>query len=66
MFLIAAIRSANNGIYLVNGNNKVNPCKVIIDQPGIKMEYSGYMSTVERLNSSRSIGVDLIVEVIII
>ncbi|XP_008209068.1 A disintegrin and metalloproteinase with thrombospondin motifs 9 [Nasonia vitripennis] len=58
-----ALRLKEAGKYILNGNFMVMHRKVII-QPGVTMEYSGPEPVVERLNSSRPIQVDLILEVL--
>lgn len=60
---LAALRLKDAGKYLLNGNFMVMHRKVIV-QSGVTMEYSGPEPVVERLNSSRPILVDLILEVI--
>ncbi|XP_034940467.1 A disintegrin and metalloproteinase with thrombospondin motifs 9 isoform X2 [Chelonus insularis] len=58
-----ALRLGERGEYILNGNYMVMHRKVIV-LPGIAIEYSGPGSVVERLNSSRPIGVDLILELL--
>ncbi|KAK0098756.1 hypothetical protein PV326_004035 [Microctonus aethiopoides] len=58
-----ALRLGEHGDYILNGNYMVMHRKVIV-LPGIAIEYSGPGSIVERLNSSRPINVDLILEVL--
>ncbi|XP_011497655.1 PREDICTED: A disintegrin and metalloproteinase with thrombospondin motifs 9-like [Ceratosolen solmsi marchali] len=58
-----ALRIKEGGKYILNGNFMVMHRKVII-QPGATIEYSGPEQVVERLNSSRPIHVDLILEVL--
>ncbi|XP_015439525.1 PREDICTED: A disintegrin and metalloproteinase with thrombospondin motifs 9 [Dufourea novaeangliae] len=61
-----ALKLAENGKYILNGHSKLMLGKVIaIVESGITIEYSGPDSVVERLNSSRSIGTDLILEVLV-
>ncbi|KAL7288709.1 hypothetical protein TKK_0017434 [Trichogramma kaykai] len=52
-----------DGRYILNGNFMVMHRKVIV-QPGITIEYSGPEQVVERLNSSRPVQLDLILEVL--
>ncbi|XP_043251540.1 A disintegrin and metalloproteinase with thrombospondin motifs gon-1-like [Colletes gigas] len=60
-----ALRLGEDGKYILNGNYMVMHRKVIaLVQSGITIEYSGPESVVERLNSSRPIGTDLILEVL--
>ncbi|XP_053973328.1 A disintegrin and metalloproteinase with thrombospondin motifs 9-like isoform X2 [Hylaeus volcanicus] len=60
-----ALRLGEGGKYILNGNFMVMHQKVIaIVQSGVTIEYSGPESVVERLNSSRPIGTDLILEVL--
>ena len=61
--IFSALRLEENGKYILNGNLSVAPRKVII-YPGATIEYSGHEHVIERLNSSRPIAVDLILEVI--
>lgn len=58
-----ALRLGEYGQYILNGNYMVMYKKVIV-LPGIVIEYSGSKGAVEILNSSRPIGVDLILEVL--
>ncbi|XP_011881326.1 PREDICTED: A disintegrin and metalloproteinase with thrombospondin motifs 9 isoform X3 [Vollenhovia emeryi] len=58
-----ALRLGEDGDYVLNGNFMVMHRKVIV-HPGVTIEYSGPESVVERLNSSRPIGIDLILEVL--
>ncbi|XP_070528768.1 A disintegrin and metalloproteinase with thrombospondin motifs 9 isoform X5 [Cardiocondyla obscurior] len=58
-----ALRIGEHGEYILNGNFMVMHRKVIV-HPGITIEYSGPESVVERLNSSRPIAIDLILEVL--
>ncbi|CAD6233944.1 GSCOCG00007421001-RA-CDS [Cotesia congregata] len=58
-----ALRLGEDGEYILNGNYMVMHKKVIV-LPGSAIEYSGPGTVVERLNSSRPVGVDLILEVI--
>ncbi|XP_011349537.1 A disintegrin and metalloproteinase with thrombospondin motifs 9 isoform X3 [Ooceraea biroi] len=58
-----AIRIGEDGEYILNGNFMVMHRKVIV-HPGVTIEYSGPEPVVERLNSSRSIAIDLILEVL--
>lgn len=57
-----ALRLGEGGKYIVNGNFKVMTQRVIVDI-GVTIEYSGRDSRVERLNTSRPIETDLILEV---
>ncbi|XP_076172003.1 A disintegrin and metalloproteinase with thrombospondin motifs 9 isoform X2 [Ptiloglossa arizonensis] len=60
-----ALRLGEAGEYILNGNFMVMHRKVIaIVQSGVTIEYSGPEPVVERLNSSRPIGTDLILEVL--
>lgn len=63
-FVHAALRNGIGGEYILNGKYMVAHHKVIV-QPGLTIEYSGPESVIERLNSSRPIAFDLILEVII-
>lgn len=56
-----ALRIGEDGEYILNGNFMVMHRKVIV-HPGVTIEYSGPESVVERLNSSRPIVIDLILE----
>lgn len=56
-----ALRIGENGEYILNGNFMVMHRKVIV-YPGVTIEYSGPESIIERLNSSRPIAIDLILE----
>ncbi|XP_023287905.1 A disintegrin and metalloproteinase with thrombospondin motifs 9 isoform X2 [Orussus abietinus] len=58
-----ALRIGEDGKYILNGNFMVMQGKYPV-HPGITIEYSGPESVVERLNSSRPINVDLILEVL--
>ncbi|XP_029666691.1 A disintegrin and metalloproteinase with thrombospondin motifs 9 isoform X3 [Formica exsecta] len=58
-----ALRIGEDGEYILNGNFMVMHRKVIV-HPGVTIEYSGPESVVERLNSSRPIVIDLILEVL--
>ncbi|XP_076238234.1 A disintegrin and metalloproteinase with thrombospondin motifs 9 [Calliopsis andreniformis] len=58
-----ALRLGEGGEYILNGYFMVMHRKVIV-QPGVTIEYSGPESVVERLNSSRPIATDLILEVL--
>ncbi|XP_058791063.1 A disintegrin and metalloproteinase with thrombospondin motifs 9 [Phymastichus coffea] len=58
-----ALRLNEGGKYILNGNFMVMHRKVIV-QPGVTIEYSGPEQVVERLNSSRPIQVDLILEIL--
>ncbi|XP_043795099.1 A disintegrin and metalloproteinase with thrombospondin motifs 9-like isoform X3 [Apis laboriosa] len=58
-----ALRLGEGGKYIVNGNFKVMTQRVIVDI-GVTIEYSGRDSRVERLNTSRPIETDLILEVL--
>ncbi|XP_011638935.1 A disintegrin and metalloproteinase with thrombospondin motifs 20 isoform X3 [Pogonomyrmex barbatus] len=58
-----ALRIGENGEYILNGNFMVMHRKVIV-HPDVTIEYSGPESVVERLNSSRPITIDLILEVL--
>ncbi|XP_032671699.1 A disintegrin and metalloproteinase with thrombospondin motifs 9 isoform X2 [Odontomachus brunneus] len=58
-----ALRIGEDGEYVLNGNFMVMHRKVIV-HPGVTIEYSGPESIVERLNSSRPIAIDLILEVL--
>lgn len=55
------MRIGEDGEYILNGNFMVMHRKVIV-HPGVTIEYSGPESVVERLNSSRPIVIDLILE----
>lgn len=57
-----ALRIEEDGKYILNGNFMVMHRKVIV-YPGVTIEYSGPESIVERLNSSRPIAINLILEV---
>lgn len=59
--VITALRIGEDGEYILNGNFMVMHRKVIV-HPGVTIEYSGPESVVERLNSSRPIIIDLILE----
>lgn len=59
---MTALRLGEDGEYILNGNYMVMHKKVIV-LPGSAIEYSGPGTVVERLNSSRPVGVDLILEV---
>ncbi|XP_015110053.1 A disintegrin and metalloproteinase with thrombospondin motifs gon-1 isoform X1 [Diachasma alloeum] len=58
-----ALRLGENGKYILNGNFMVMHRKVIV-LPGLAIEYSGPGPKIERLNSSRPINFDLILEVL--
>ncbi|OAD58079.1 A disintegrin and metalloproteinase with thrombospondin motifs 9 [Eufriesea mexicana] len=58
-----ALRLGEDGKYILNGNFVVMTKRVIVDT-GITIEYSGSESVVERLNTSRPIQTDLILEVL--
>ncbi|KAG8040963.1 hypothetical protein G9C98_001951 [Cotesia typhae] len=58
-----ALRLGEDGEYILNGNYMVMHKKVIV-LPGSAIEYSGPGTVVERLNSSRPVGVDLILEIL--
>ncbi|XP_020280121.1 A disintegrin and metalloproteinase with thrombospondin motifs 9 isoform X3 [Pseudomyrmex gracilis] len=58
-----ALRLGEDGEYILNGNFMVMHRKVIV-HPSVTIEYSGPESVVERLNSSRPIAIDLILEVL--
>ncbi|XP_024868188.1 A disintegrin and metalloproteinase with thrombospondin motifs 9 isoform X1 [Temnothorax curvispinosus] len=58
-----ALRIGEDGEYILNGNFMVMHRKVIV-HAGVTIEYSGPESVVERLNSSRPIATDLILEVL--
>ncbi|XP_043267299.1 A disintegrin and metalloproteinase with thrombospondin motifs 9 isoform X2 [Venturia canescens] len=58
-----ALRVGEDGNYILNGNFMVMHQKVII-RPGLTIEYSGPETSVERLNSSRPINIDVILEVL--
>ncbi|KAG7202290.1 hypothetical protein KM043_018623 [Ampulex compressa] len=58
-----ALRLEEGGKYILNGNFMVMHRKVIV-HPGVTIEYSGPESVVERLNSSRPISTDLILEIL--
>ncbi|XP_033214669.1 A disintegrin and metalloproteinase with thrombospondin motifs 9 isoform X2 [Belonocnema kinseyi] len=57
------LRLAESEEYILNGNFMVMHKKVIV-RPGMAIEYNGPESVVERLNSSRPINVDLILEIL--
>ncbi|XP_044585888.1 A disintegrin and metalloproteinase with thrombospondin motifs 9 isoform X2 [Cotesia glomerata] len=57
------LRLGEDGEYILNGNYMVMHKKVIV-LPGSAIEYSGPGTVVERLNSSRPVGVDLILEIL--
>ncbi|XP_031846558.1 A disintegrin and metalloproteinase with thrombospondin motifs 15 isoform X2 [Nomia melanderi] len=60
-----ALRLGEGGEYILNGDHQVIHARVIdIIKSGITIEYSGSNTNVERLNSSRPIGTDLILEVL--
>lgn len=56
-----ALRIGEDGEYILNGNFMVMHRKVIVHS-GVTIDYSGPESIVERLNSSRPITIDLILE----
>ncbi|XP_043589159.1 A disintegrin and metalloproteinase with thrombospondin motifs 9 isoform X1 [Bombus pyrosoma] len=58
-----ALRLGENGKYILNGNFMVMTQRVIVDN-GVTIEYSGPESVVERLNTSRPIETDLILEIL--
>ncbi|XP_043528487.1 A disintegrin and metalloproteinase with thrombospondin motifs gon-1-like isoform X4 [Frieseomelitta varia] len=58
-----ALRLGENGKYILNGNFRVMTQRVIVEN-GVTIEYSGPESVVERLNTSRPIETDLILEVL--
>ncbi|XP_012144163.2 A disintegrin and metalloproteinase with thrombospondin motifs 9 isoform X1 [Megachile rotundata] len=58
-----ALRLGEGGKYILNGNFMVMHQKVIV-QTGVTIEYSGPETAVERLNASKSIDTDLILEVL--
>ncbi|XP_057333026.1 A disintegrin and metalloproteinase with thrombospondin motifs 9-like isoform X2 [Microplitis mediator] len=58
-----ALRLGEDGEYILNGNYMVMHKKVIV-LPGSAIEYSGPGTVVERLNSSRPVGVDLVLEIL--
>ncbi|XP_046609798.1 A disintegrin and metalloproteinase with thrombospondin motifs 20-like isoform X2 [Neodiprion virginianus] len=58
-----ALKNGETGENILNGKYMVAHRKVII-QPGITIEYSGPESVIERLNSSRPIAFDLILEIL--
>ncbi|XP_015176924.1 PREDICTED: A disintegrin and metalloproteinase with thrombospondin motifs 9 isoform X2 [Polistes dominula] len=58
-----ALRLGEHGKYILNGNFVIMHKKVVVF-PGVTIEYSGPKSIVERLNSSRPISTDLILEVL--
>ncbi|XP_076683108.1 A disintegrin and metalloproteinase with thrombospondin motifs 15 isoform X2 [Andrena cerasifolii] len=58
-----ALRLGEGGEYILNGHFMVMHHKVIV-RSGVTIEYSGSELVVERLNSSRPIGTDLILEVL--
>ncbi|XP_066590076.1 A disintegrin and metalloproteinase with thrombospondin motifs 9-like isoform X2 [Prorops nasuta] len=58
-----ALRLGEGGKYILNGNNKIMR-KTVIAPTGIPIEYSGSELVVERLNSSRPLNFDLVVEVV--
>lgn len=60
-YCYVALRIGEHGEYILNGNFMVMHRKVIV-HPGVTIEYSGPESVVERLNSSRPIVIDLILE----
>lgn len=62
LIFVLVLRIGENGKYLINGNYQLIYRKVI-DVPGLKIEYNGFKSVVERLNSTKPIKVDLVVEV---
>lgn len=61
VFPYPALRLGEGGARILN-DKQVMSQKVIV-QPGVTIEYSGPEAVVERLNSSRPIGADLILEV---
>nr|XP_050844302.1 A disintegrin and metalloproteinase with thrombospondin motifs 9 isoform X2 [Vespula vulgaris] len=58
-----ALRLGEHGKYILNGDFVIMHQKVVVF-PGVTIEYSGPKSIVERLNSSRPISTDLILEVL--
>ncbi|KAK2580485.1 hypothetical protein KPH14_006224 [Odynerus spinipes] len=58
-----ALRLGEDGEYILNGNFVIMHRKVLV-YPGVTIEYGGPESVVERLNSSRPISTDLIVEIL--
>uniref|UniRef100_A0A1B6E0Y8 Peptidase M12B domain-containing protein n=1 Tax=Clastoptera arizonana TaxID=38151 RepID=A0A1B6E0Y8_9HEMI len=58
-----ALRDGETGEYVLNGNYIVSPFRKLILYGGITLEYNGADAIVERINSSRPLGKDLIVEI---
>lgn len=58
-----ALRLKNTGKYILNGDFMVMHRKLIL-HPGVTIDYSGPDGLIERLNSSRPIRVDLVLEVL--
>ncbi len=58
-----ALRDVDTGEYILNGDFVMSMFKKTIQYAGMTLEYSGSDSIVERINSSRPLRKDLLVEV---
>lgn len=61
--LIVALKDGETEDYVLNGNSIVSMFRKLILFGGTTLEYSGSDSVVERVNSSRPLNKDLIIEV---
>ncbi len=59
-----ALRDVDTGDYILNGDFVMSMFRKTIQYAGMMLEYSGSDAVVERVNSSRPLRKDLLVEVI--
>lgn len=61
--MIVVLKDGETGAYVLNGDLVVSVFRKLILFGGTTLEYTGSDSVVERVNSSRALNKDLIIEV---